>query len=215
MNVAVFTSNPFEENTYVIWNDGYEDAAIIDPGMNTDADRKKVDDFLAEHHLNLKYLFLTHMHLDHAWSANYIRNKYSLQIMCAEEEQLLGFRMTEQANMFGVYNSFEPVVIDNHINDGDKFNLAGETIEVIQVPGHSPGGLTFYCEKSGMLFCGDVLFYGSVGRTDLPGGSMEELVYGIKHKLFVLPDETTVFSGHGYSTTIGFEKHHNYVLSQF
>ena len=215
MKIKAFPVNPFGENTYIVWNEETRDAVIVDPGMFNDGERKVVDNFIAANNLNPKYLFLTHMHVDHAMSANYISHKYSLPVMSAEEEQTLASRLTEQAAMFGLGGFYEPVTIDKFVHDGDEFPFGTETIKAIQVPGHSPGGLTFYFKESGFLLCGDVLFYESIGRTDLPGGSYEKLVSGIKNKVLALPDDTVIYTGHGEPTTVGHERNYNGFLGGF
>ena len=209
MKVARFTVNFFGENTYILWDDVTREAAIIDPGMLKSKEFETIDDYIAKNHLKLKYMLLTHLHLDHSFGVKYITDKYGLKPLCSEEENVLGANIPQQVANFHLKIDAQPVFIENGLRDGDTLYVGDEAINVIQIAGHSPGGLVYYCPESSFVITGDVLFKGSIGRTDLYGGNLNSLLNGIKEKLFILPDETLVCPGHGDSTTIGDEKYSN------
>ena len=209
MNVSRFTFNMFGVNTYILWDDISKEAAIIDPGMINDAERKSIDEFIELKGLHLKCLINTHMHIDHSFGVAYIKDKYGLNLMGNIDDQFLAERLKQQANMFGLSISIADLVIEVDLKDGDKLKIGDEDIIIKQVPGHSPGGIVIYAIDSNFIISGDVLFQHSIGRTDLPGGNFPQLINAIKNKLMTLPDDTIVYPGHGFETTINEEKKHN------
>lgn len=209
MNISVFIVNPFSENCYILWNGNGSDAIIIDPGMGDSRERAVVDRFITENGLQVKHILLTHQHVDHILSADYLANKYSVDVCASIADNILGEKLPEQVAGFGLPYVCTPLTVTHNLEDGDKIMLNGEEIAVLTVPGHSPGGLAFYLPESNCVFAGDSLFRRSIGRTDLPGGNFEQLITSVKKKLLSLPSDTVVYSGHGEATEVGEERRMN------
>ncbi len=210
MNLKKFVFNPFAENTYVVWDETTGDAVVIDPGMSNTREQQLFDRFITETGLDLRQIVNTHLHLDHCWGNNYIRDRYGATIAASEADAFLSARLAEQAMMFGVDSSdIAPVHIDTAISDDDKICFGNSGLTVLSVPGHSPGSIALYSPSDSLILVGDTLFRGSIGRTDLPGGSYKTIKESIVSRLFPLPDTTTVYPGHEASTTIGYEKEFN------
>jgi hydroxyacylglutathione hydrolase len=210
--IQVFTFNPFQENTYIIFDDTKE-CVIIDPGCYTRGERNKLADFIKHKGLKPMRLINTHCHLDHIFGNVFVAETYGLELEIHPEELPVLRRAPWAGDMFGVPTppQADPTVF---IQEGDTICFGKTTLKSILAPGHSPGSLCFYNEQEGYLIGGDVLFYQSIGRTDLPGGNFNQLIHSIKTKLWALPDETVVYTGHGGKTTIGFEKKHNPFISK-
>lgn len=207
MQIKKFTFNPIQENTFVVYDETGE-CVIVDAGCFFANERQELDDFISEKKLNPVRLINTHCHFDHIMGITYCRAKYHLPFESHPDEAVLVEQAVEHGDMFGV--PMEPVDAPNgFFREGDRITFGNSYLEVIEAPGHSPGGVVFYNPEQKILIAGDVLFYGSIGRTDLPGGSYERLVTNIKTKLLVLPEDTKVYCGHGPETTIGFEKENN------
>lgn len=209
MKVSRFVFNMFGVNTYVVWDPESSEAAIIDPGMIDDQERRALDGFIESRKLKVTQLINTHSHLDHIFGNTYIKEKYGLEIKANPADAFLAETLPEQASRFGMRMSLRPQGIDVELHDGDTIFLGKERMEVIGVPGHSPGGIALYCPESNFVITGDTLFPGSMGRTDLPGGDYATLADAIRRKLLTLPESTVVLSGHGVETTIGNEKKSN------
>jgi hydroxyacylglutathione hydrolase len=211
ITVKSFTFSPVTENTYVLYNEA-GDAIIIDPGCYFPEEELKLEEFIAIKELNVVQLINTHCHLDHVFGNKRISEKYGLELFIhPNEEQVLGFA-PQSGKMWGL--PFENYLGKLHfLQDGDIVTLGKDELKVLLAPGHSPGSICFYCEAQKFVIGGDVLFYESIGRTDLPGGDHHTLLHSIREKLFVLPDDVTVFPGHGTSTTIGHEKKYNPFLN--
>ena len=209
MKVSRFTFNMFGVNTYILWDDISKEAVIVDPGMINENEQKKIDSFLETNNLSLTHLINTHMHIDHAFGISYVKNNYNLKLECNLEDQFLAQRLKEQANMFGLPISIEDLQIDIDLKDGDRIQLGDEDIFILHMPGHSPGSIILYAQQSNFIISGDVLFNTSIGRTDLPGGNYAQLINAIKNKLLILPEDVTVYPGHGSETSIGYEKQNN------
>lgn len=209
LEIKVFTFNMFGVNTYVVWNPDTKEAAIIDPGMFNEREQKKIDNFITGNGLKVTNLINTHMHLDHIFGDIWVKNRYGVEVEASPEDEFLGRQAPAQARMFNLPISAEAVEIDRPLHEGDQLNIGGEEVTVLSVPGHSPGSLVLYFPKSGWAITGDVLFQGSIGRTDLVAGNYKLLIDGINKKLLTLPDSTIVFPGHGNPTSIGQEKSSN------
>lgn len=210
LKITRFIVNPFQENTYVVFDADSHDAAVVDPGMLHADERKFFDSYIADNNLRLQQIILTHAHLDHCFGANYVRGKYNVQVKANQGDRLLAKNLQGQARRFGLHEKTEEhLSIDIALEDGDLIEIGSGRLNVIAVPGHSPGGISLYCPKEKFVFTGDSLFEGSIGRTDLDGGDHSTLVSAIANKLLTLPDDTTVLPGHGNPTTIGKEKAHN------
>ncbi|MBD5203362.1 MAG: MBL fold metallo-hydrolase [Bacteroidales bacterium] len=209
MKVAIFTFSLFGINTYVVYDPGTKECAIIDPGMLGKEEENAMDGFISRNCLKVVAVINTHLHIDHVVGDHFSASRYGVPVKAHKADEPLGERVQEQAAMFGIREKFHGVEITEYLEEGDVIKIGEGELKVIHVPGHSQGSIALYDEKDGFLIAGDILFQGSVGRTDLPGGSHEQLINGIKRKLMVLPEETKVYPGHGPSTTIGDEKRYN------
>lgn len=206
MNIKHFTFNPFQENTYLLWS-GHE-AVIIDPGMMTSAEENQIHDFIKEHNLELKRCLLTHCHIDHVLGLKYIESQYGLLPEFHADDMMLYESNDRTASMYGIPYNGAPEPGD-HLKVEDKITFGEVALEIRFVPGHAPGHVVFIDHASKQVIAGDTLFQGSIGRTDLPGGNHEQLIDCIKKELFTLDGDYQVHSGHGPSTSIGFEKENN------
>ncbi len=191
-------------NCYVVGCDKTREAAVIDPGD----DARKILSVVKEKGFNLKYIILTHGHFDHAGAAKTIQEETGAKVLVHKADGHLLMNMEAQAALFGMSASPAPKV-DGYIKEGDEIKVGELTMRIIETPGHTLGGVSIYMPGEGTVFTGDTLFWGSIGRTDLPGGDYESIIRSIKEKLGALPDDTVVYSGHGDDTTIGFEKEQN------
>lgn len=206
MKIVRFEVNPFGENTYVAYDEKSRDAVVIDPGMMNQHERDGVIQFLTDHSLHVKCVLITHVHVDHVASAAWLAQQCNASIYASEGDAPLSAALPAQAQRFGLRISIEPLSVDKYVKEGDKLLIGGEEIQVIAVPGHSLGGLAFYLPQSNTVFVGDSVFLGSIGRTDLPGGSQSQLIQSVKSKILTLPADTLVLPGHGPSTTVGDEQ---------
>ena len=210
MKISRFIFNPFGENTYIAYDESTRQAAIIDPGMVNAEEEQAVRNFIDRNSLTLTHAINTHVHIDHTFGSPWVKRTYGLGIEANNRDAFLGLTRTEQARMFHLPYELEPLTIERQLNGGDVITLGtGSTLHVIEVPGHSPGSIALYSPEAGVVFTGDALFPGSIGRTDVPGGDHAELVDSIKQRLLTLPPDTVVLPGHGDETTIGREKQLN------
>lgn len=211
INVKIFTFNPLQENTYLLYNEN-RDCIIIDPGCYSDDEKAILQQFIAENKLQPTLLVNTHCHLDHVFGNKFISETYGLELNIHPGEKVV----LEQAPVSGLMWNLQ---FDNYTGTtkdlvpGEFITLGDDQLEILYTPGHSPASVSFYHKEQGILIAGDVLFKESVGRTDLPGGNPDILVNSIMTQFYVLPDETKVFSGHGPQTTIGHEKRYNPYVS--
>ncbi len=199
----------FGINTYVVYDPEAKEAAIIDPGMSQKEEFDAMEKFIEREGLKVTHLINTHLHIDHAIADNWVKTKYNVPLEANMDDAILGERMQQQAQMFGLRSSDVAVEIDHKLKEGDVVKIGNGELKVIHVPGHSPGSICLYDEADGFVIVGDTLFEGSIGRTDLMGGNHRQLVDAIKNKLLTLPKETVVLSGHGDATTIGREWERN------
>ena len=201
--IKVFTFNPVQENTYILYNE-QNDCIIIDPGCYFDAEKEELKSFISLHKLQPKVLLNTHCHLDHVFGNKFIAEEYNLTLNTHLLEKEILQMAPASGLMFNLpFDNYQGEVI--YLKEGDVVSLGNDKLEVIHAPGHSPGSICFYCEKQHFIIGGDVLFQRSIGRTDLPYGDHEELLRNIKGKLFKLPAHVQVYPGHGAATTIGYE----------
>lgn len=212
MKVKQFEFNMLPVNTYVVWDERTREAAVIDAGCYTPEECDQLKEFISEEGLTIKYLLNTHLHFDHIFGNGFMYKQYGLKTCAhpADEDWLT--EAPQRTRMFGLEFPGVPVPIGTYLNEGDILRLGYHTLSCLHVPGHSLGSIVFYSPEGSCLFAGDVLFQGSIGRTDLPGGDIQTLLSGIREKLFTLPDATLVYPGHGEATTIGFEKQYNFYL---
>ena len=209
MKIKQIQNNPFQENTYIIYDSASRKAAIIDCGALFPQEEEAIQEFVADNGLTIKYLLNTHLHLDHCFGNAWAAERYGVLPMAHTDDETLLARMGEQARMFGLPFEVKTEKLGKYLNDGDILMLGENRIEVIHTPGHSRGGLCFYIPSAQWLISGDSLFEGSIGRTDLEGGSYATLIKSITERLMTLPEETVVYPGHGPYTTIGDEKKTN------
>lgn len=207
LHIQRFVFNFASENTYILYNDN-KNAWIIDPGNMNEQETHAIENFIAENQLNIEKILLTHAHIDHVLGLQWAFDTYKVLVILHKDDQEVLDMLSASGARFGF--QVPPVAVETtYIHEGDELDLDGEKFKIYHVPGHSPGSVVYHHEGRKFMISGDVLFEGSIGRTDLYKGNYEQLIDGIKTKLFILDDETQVFSGHGNSTTIGFEKQHN------
>jgi glyoxylase-like metal-dependent hydrolase (beta-lactamase superfamily II) len=208
LNVESFTFNPFQENTYVLYDSESKEAAIIDPGCYDKSEEQELLEYIEKNGLKVKYLLNTHCHIDHVLGNAFIKRTFGVAL-CAHPMEIPVLKAVESyAGNYG-FHRYQPLEIDEFLQEGDNLELGGEKIELLHLPGHAPGHLGFYYPEANFILSGDVLFDGSIGRTDLPGGNHQELIKSIKEKMLALPDETKVYAGHMGPTTIGKERKSN------
>jgi len=207
LSVHKFTFNPIQENTYVLYAEN-GDCCIIDPGCYFDEERNELVRFIQSKNLKPVYLLNTHCHLDHVFGNKFVSDTWQLPLYLHETEKMVLSFAPKSADMYGLpFENYNGEM--KWLNPGDIIKIGDNELKVLFTPGHSPGSVSFYNEKDGYVISGDVLFSGSIGRTDLPGGDYDQLEHSIKTELYILPDETKVYSGHGGGTSIGFEKRNN------
>ncbi len=207
LKVQSFTFNPFSENTYLVYNE-QGDGIIFDPGTYTAYDEQELSEFISSNNIKPRYLINTHCHIDHIFGNTYIAEKYQLELYAHVNEVQILEMGAASAAMYGL-QYYPSVKIVNFIDEKDMIILGKDQLKILFTPGHSPGSLSFYNAEAGFVISGDVLFQGSIGRSDLPGGKHEVLLSSIRTELFTLPEDTIVYSGHGAPTNIGTEKRYN------
>ena len=208
MTIKCFEFNMFPVNTYVIWDETKE-AVIIDAGCFYEDEQNKLKEYISNNGLKVKHLLNTHLHLDHIFGNSFVVKEFGLNPQANKEDEFLLPKTVDYCRMFGIRLNENPPSIGHYISDGDEIQFGNTILKAIHVPGHSPGSIVYYSEKDGCAFSGDVLFKGSIGRTDLDGGDFTTLRNGILSKLFSLPCQTYIYTGHGEPTTIGNEKMNN------
>lgn len=208
MQYAKFTFNPFQENTFVLW-DETQKCIIVDPGCYQPTELQELTSFITKQGLEPVGILNTHCHIDHMLGVSDLQEQYGIPFTCHKLEQLNLDRLTFQADMFGIKLRGVVPEMDTLIEESAVFSFGNTRLQTLFVPGHSPGHLAFFNKEEQILVGGDVLFYESIGRTDLPGCNHQDLIDSIQQKLFVLPNETVVLPGHMQNTTIGHEKEFN------
>ena len=207
IHVKVFTFNAVQENTYVLYNNERK-AIIIDPGCYTSAEQETLKKFIKDTRLEAVKLLNTLCHWDHVFGNDWVHRTFQLELQLhPDEEKVLEFA-PRSGETWGLpfINYSGPL---HFLQEDDEVILGEDRLKVLLTPGHSPGSICFYNEKQGFVIGGDVLFYQSIGRTDIPFGDSEILLNSIRTKLFTLPDEVIVYPGHGRPTSIGHEKKFN------
>jgi len=208
LTIKKFTVNPFGQNTYLLYDESNE-AIIIDPGFYFDEEKAAIKDFIECNELKLTKIVFTHCHLDHAFGSNFMHQTFpDATVEADKNEEFFITNYESQAGRFGIQME-KPADITNYLDESQELCFGNTKMQIISAPGHSPGSLCFYHDESKNVIVGDVLFQGSIGRTDLHGGNHSQLLDNIKNKLFILPEETVVYCGHGAETTIGTEKQSN------
>ena len=209
--VKLFVNNPFYENTYILFDETGE-CVIIDPGMETAREQNEVVDFIRQNNLKPVLLLNTHCHVDHILGNKFIFDQYGLKPKFHEGELELLEAAPSYAPSVGMRYELSPIP-DEFLPETGTIQFGNTTLELIFAPGHSPAHLCFYDKAANYVIGGDVLFRNSIGRTDLPGGNLSQLLDNIEKKLFILPDDCIVYPGHGVETSIGFEKATNPFLN--
>ena len=211
IQVKSFTCNPYQENCYLLFDETHE-CVIIDPGMYTGDEQNALLKFIAENKLKPVLLLNTHCHIDHVLGNKFVYDTYGLLPRFHEGEVPVLIAVVSYAPQMGIRYEVSPLP-EVYLEAAGSVEFGNSKLELIFAPGHSPAHLCFYGEDDQFLIGGDVLFYQSIGRTDLPGGNHAQLLKNIREKLFVLPDECTVYPGHGPATSIGLEKKNNPFLN--
>lgn len=208
LQINSFVFNPFGENTYVIFDETKE-CVIIDPGCYTASEEDRLFGYIDQHQLKPLMVINTHGHVDHVVGNNAVKRRYGIKVAAHPGTH----PDITQAKRQAVWLGFQPVgdidLPDMDLQDDEVIKIGESSLEVICTSGHARGSISLYAPVEGWVLTGDALFCRSVGRTDLPGGNFEELRESIRGRLFTLPNDTEVFSGHGESTTIGEEKDFN------
>jgi len=205
--IKPFIFNFASENTYLLFNEN-KNAWLIDPGNMNEHETHTILNFITENDLKIHKILLTHAHIDHVLGLQWAFDTYKVPVTMHQDDKEVLDMFQVSGMRFGFELDHIHVDIE-FVNEGDELDFDGEKFKIYHVPGHSPGSIVYLNENQKFMISGDVLFEGSIGRTDLYKGNYEQLIEGIKTKLFVLDDETQIFSGHGNPTTIGFEKRHN------
>ena len=201
--------NPFAENTYVVYDDDTQECVIIDPGCDTVGAENQLFGFIDSHRLKPILAINTHGHLDHIIGNPAVKQKYGIPVAAHPNVKADFQRSKQQSLLFGIPFHGECELPDRWLSDGEVIKVGNSTLEVISTPGHAEGSISLYAQMEGWVFTGDALFCRSIGRTDFAGGNYETLRTSIKERLFRLPDDTEVFSGHGETTTIFDEQRYN------
>lgn len=207
LKLKTFTFNPFQENTYLLYNEKKE-CIIIDPGCSDNKERNELKQFIDQNNFTPRMLLNTHCHIDHILGDAYVQSEWNLPLLMhsGEQETLEASQML--ADVYGIQKPEIPKNI-SYLDNMKEMKLGNTPLRILFTPGHSPAHISIYYEPDKILISGDVLFRESIGRTDLPGGNHELLIDSIKSQLWQLPDNTIVFPGHGPTTTISYEKKNN------
>ena len=209
MNIQRFEVNPLQENCYVVSDDSRE-CVIIDCGAYYDEESIAIDNYLRKQQLKPVHLLATHGHLDHNFGNAHLFRQYGLKVeICAGDQQLVERLPQQAAALFGMEISDDQPPVGRLLNDGDSITFGQHTLQVIQTPGHSHGSCLFYCKEEGVVFSGDTLFRMSIGRTDFPEGSWQQMEQSLAKIAGTLPKDTVVYPGHGPQTTIADELQYN------
>lgn len=206
LKIKTLVFNDFGVNTYVLSDEGK--CIVVDPGMYSQAEKKEFDNYIKENNLVIEKLLLTHTHIDHILGIAHIEDNYQQgAVMHSKSAEFLRASVG-YASVFGF--ELERVIKPaGFVEESEIISLGSNNLKVIYTPGHAEGSICLSCHEQQFVITGDVLFYGSIGRTDLPTGDFGVLMHSIKNKLFVLQDDFVVYPGHGPTTTIGFEKNNN------
>lgn len=208
MNIKTFTFNPFQENTFILYDETKE-CIIIDPGCYQENEKKDLLSFIKDEGLKPVKIINTHCHIDHILGNNFCAKEWGLKLFVHEKEISHLENSKGIANMYGIDNYQESPMPEYLLKDGDIVSFGKTECVVIFTPGHSPGHICLHYSPANILMSGDIIFQGSIGRTDLPGGDYDTLISSITKRIFPLAEETKIYCGHGSMTNLGFEKNHN------
>jgi hydroxyacylglutathione hydrolase len=207
MKIQQFEFNPLQENTYVLYDDTRE-CVIIDPGCYDAVEQEELAAFIRDNKLEVKALWNTHCHIDHVLGNAFVKRTYNVKLWIHPADEPVLKAVSSYSSNYG-FHRYEETTPDEYFQEGQTVSFGSQNLKVLFLPGHAPGHVGFYHEAGKVIIAGDVLFYNSIGRTDLPGGNFNTLIQSIQQKLFRLPDDVTVRPGHGPETTIGYEKRTN------
>jgi glyoxylase-like metal-dependent hydrolase (beta-lactamase superfamily II) len=208
IQIQKFTFNLFSENTFVLWDDKTKECAIVDPGCSDQQEENELESFVAENNLSVKYLINTHCHIDHILGCEYVKLKFNPIYYAPELDIPLIENAKMQADMVGIDFSIS-ILPEKYLNENEDLKLGETTLKFLFTPGHTPGEFCIFIPDIKTCITGDVLFFHSIGRTDLWGGNYETLIKSINEKLLSLPDETIIHPGHGEKSTVGRERQFN------
>ncbi len=211
IQIHSFVFSPFSENTYVLWDETNE-AVVIDPGCLDQREKEALANFIAAKTLTVKLLLQTHAHLDHVFGSAFVKRKYGVKMLMHQSEVPILANVESRAALWGM-RGYEPVEADEFIDESSIIKFGNATLNVLFVPGHAPGHVAFVNHDQKFVIGGDVLFRGSIGRTDFPLCNHADLMNSIKTKFLMLPDDYTVYPGHNEPTTIGYERKNNPFLN--
>lgn len=214
IDIHTFVFNAFGVNTYVLTDQFSKKCVIIDAACHTSEEKDRLTNFIRKNKLKPQMLLNTHCHIDHILGNQMIKDEFNLRIECHKDDIYLLHNAVEHANLFG-FNLEPPPKPDNMLVENDSIKFGRSILNVLHVPGHSPGSLAFINENQKFVITGDALFHGSIGRTDLQGGDFDQLITSIKTKLLPLGDTFTIYPGHGDTSTIGVEKKTNPFLNGY
>lgn len=212
IQIKKFTFNLFSENTFVLWDDESLESAIVDPGCSDAPEEKALENFITNNNLNVKYLINTHCHIDHILGCDFVKKKFNPSYHAPELDIPLLQNAKMQASFVGIDFSIS-ILPDEYLTEDKKLCLGKSELSFLFTPGHTPGEFCIYIQDIKTCISGDVLFYDSIGRTDLWGGNFDTLIKSINEKLLTLPNETIIYPGHGESSTIGRERKLNPFLN--
>lgn len=207
IKVKTFTFNPFIENTYVLYDETKE-CIIVDPGCYDEDEQDELKTFIEANQLKVTKLINTHCHVDHVLGNSFVKEHYKVSLFIHKIDQATLKSVKAYAPAYG-FHKYQEAEADGFLDEGDVVEFGQSKLEIFFVPGHAPGHIALYNVEEKLCIGGDVLFKGSIGRTDLPGGNFDTLIDSIRRKMFTLPEDTTVYCGHGPTTTIGEEKWFN------
>jgi hydroxyacylglutathione hydrolase len=208
INLQKFTFNPFAENTYVVWCNNANEAAIVDPGCFDHNEESELAGFIRNNNLKVKYLLNTHCHIDHVLGNKFVYQTYQPEYYVPEKDIILLEHFERQCEMVGI-NVSPPPLPEKFITEDLEIKVGDTSIKFLFTPGHTPGEYCIYFESDKKCITGDVLFNGSIGRTDLFGGNYPTLINSIKTKLLTLDDDVIIYPGHGEDSKIGIERSGN------
>lgn len=208
MKIKRFVFNPFQENTFVLYDESKE-CVIIDPGCYEKAEEKELENFISENGLKPLALLNTHCHIDHILGNQFVAEKWNLELHMHKDDLPLLENAGQISKMYGFEKYSGSPYPKHFLKEGDVFSFGESELEVLFTPGHAPGHICFYSKKYDFLISGDVIFQMSIGRTDLPGGDYDTLIKSITEKIFPLPGETQIYCGHGPNTVLNYEREHN------
>lgn len=204
IQIHQLTFGPFSENTYLI-SDSDKNAIVVDPGMYYPEENTRFFEYINNHQLSLNRMILTHAHLDHVFGVNWVNETYGLSPEVHLDDKVMYDNAVAVATQYGLQmKALVPPIVG--LESGSSFEFGGVKFEVAHASGHSPGSVCFYCEAESILIAGDVIFQGSIGRTDLPGGDFDTLISSIRREVLTLPDDVSIYSGHGPITNVGRER---------